>query len=200
MKASLPYKIGRPLFYWFFKIILGLKVEGLNNVPRKGGLIIAPNHRSNYDPPIIGSVINFRPVYFLAKKGLFINKTVSAVLKSVNAIPVDTEKPGVEVMKKFINLLKNGEAVIVFPEGRRSLTNEFLPPEPGVGYLSIKTGAPIVPTLIIGTHESMLNHFLRKSPLFVKFGKPIYPDKEKPTIKNSKTLSEKTMEEIKSLM
>ncbi len=198
MKASKPYKVGRLLFYFFFKV-LGLRVEGAENVPEKGGVIIAPNHRSNYDPPLVGSCIASRPVFFLAKKELFANKFISWILKTVHAIPVDTENPGVKTMRIFVELLRKGKAVIIFPEGSRSKTNEFLSARPGVGYMSIKTNAPVVPVLITGTHESMLNHFLRKTPFTLKFGRPIYPDYKRPDSKNAMEFAEKVMEKIKGL-
>jgi len=198
MKASSLYKAGRLLFYFFFKV-LGLKVEGTESVPEKGGVIIAPNHRSNYDPPLVGCCIASRPAFFFAKKGLFVNKFVSWILKTVYAIPVNTENPGIKTMKIFVGLLKKGKAVIIFPEGSRSKTNEFLPPHPGVGYLSIKTNVPVVPVLIAGTHESMLNHFLRKTPFTVKFGKPMYPDYGKTNSKNAMEFTERIIENIKGL-
>ena len=198
MKAPVPYKAGRFLFYLFYRI-LGLRIEGVDNIPREGGVIIASNHRSNYDPPLVGCAIFSRPVYFLAKKGLFTNSTVSWVLRSVCAIPVNTDNPDIKTMKIFINLLKERRAVMVFPEGKRSKTNEFLPAYPGVGYLSIRANVPVVPALITGTHESMLNHFLRKTPFTLKFGSPIYPSYDRATTKNARELTEKIMERIKGL-
>jgi 1-acyl-sn-glycerol-3-phosphate acyltransferase len=198
MKATVPYNIGYFLFLGFYKIF-GLKIEGADNVPKEGGVIIAPNHRSNYDPPLIGCCIGSRHVTFLAKKGLFINKAVSWVLRSVHAVPVDTENPGIKSMRFFVNLLKEKKALIMFPEGSRSKTNKFLPTQPGVGYLSIKTKVPVIPVLITGTHESMLKHFLRQTPLSVKFGKPVYPEYERATVKNARKLSEKIMDRVKGL-
>jgi 1-acyl-sn-glycerol-3-phosphate acyltransferase len=198
MKAPVQYKAGHFLFYLFYRI-LGLRIYGAENVPEKGGVIIAPNHRSNYDPPLVGCSMNSRPVYFLAKKGLFINKAVSWILKSVYAIPVDTESPGVKTMRVFVNLLKRGNAIMMFPEGSRSKTNEFLPARPGVGYMSIRANVPVVPVLITGTHESMLNHFLRKTPFTVKFGNPLYPDHKKANTKNAAEFTEEIMERIKGL-
>lgn len=198
MKAPVPYKAGRVLFYLFFKIF-GLKIYGLENVPEKGGVIIAPNHRSNYDPPLVGCPVKSRPIYFLAKKGLFINKTVSRVLRSVCAIPVDTENPGVKTLRVFVNLLKQGKAVMMFPEGKRSMTNEFLPAKPGVGYMAIRAKVPVVPVLITGTHESMWNHFLRKTPLALKFGKPLYPEYKRANTKNAMEFTEKIMDRIKGM-
>jgi len=88
---------------------------------------------------------------------------------------------------------------MMFPEGSRSKTNEFLPAQPGVGYLSIKTKVPVLPVLIIGTHESMLKHFLRQTPLSVKFGKPIYPAYQRATMNNARELAENIMDKIKGL-
>ncbi len=198
MKAPVQYKAAHFLFYLFYRI-LGLRIYGAENVPENGGVIIAPNHRSNYDPPLVGCCVNNRPVYFLAKKGLFINKTISWILKSVYAIPVDTENPGIKTMRVFVDLLKEGDAVMVFPEGSRSKTNEFLPARPGVGYMSIRANVPVVPVLITGTHESMLNHFLRKTPFTVKFGSPLYPDHKKANTKNAVEFTEEIMENIKGL-
>ena len=198
MKAPVQYKAAHFLFYFFYRI-LGLRIYGEENIPERGGVIIAPNHRSNYDPPLVGSSINSRRVYFLAKKGLFINKAISWILKSVLAIPVDTKNPGVKTMRIFVNLLRKGEAVIMFPEGSRSKTNEFLPGFPGVAYLSIRTKVPVVPVLITGTHESMLNHFLRKTPLTVKFGSPLYPGRKNANTKNAAEFTEEIMKRIKGL-
>ena len=198
MKATVPYNIGYFLFSRFFKIF-GLKIEGADNVPKGGGVIIAPNHRSNYDPPLVGCCISFRPVTFLAKNGLFVNKAVSWVLGSVHAVPIHTENPGIKSMRFFVNLLKEEKALMMFPEGSRSKTNEFLPLQPGVGYLSIKTNVPVVPVLITGTHESMLKHLLRQTPLSVKFGVPIYPQNKRPTMKNAMELTKKVMDKMKGL-
>lgn len=198
MKATVPYNIGYFLFLRLFKIF-GLKIEGADNVPKGGGVIIAPNHRSNYDPPLIGCCLSSRPVTFLAKKDLFVNKAISWLLESVHAVPVHTGNPGIKSVRFFVNLLTEGKALIMFPEGSRSKTNEFLPAQPGVGYLSIKTNVPVVPVLIIGTHESMLRHFLRQTPLSVKFGVPIYPQNKRPTMKNAMELTKRIMVKIKGL-
>lgn len=199
MKAALQYKIGRILLYFIFKNLFGLKREGLSNIPEEGSVIIAPNHRSNYDPPIVGCCVDHREIYFLAKSGLFISRVVTWFLSGLNVIPVDLKSPGIGTMKRFIELLKGGKAVMIFPEGTRSKTGEYLTAKTGVGYLAIRTNSPVIPTLIEGTFESMMNHFLRKTPLKVKFGSPIYPYKEVKSVKDAKLLSNKILEEIKRL-
>jgi 1-acyl-sn-glycerol-3-phosphate acyltransferase len=199
MKASLQYKTGRILLYLIFKILFGLKREGFLNVPKEGSVIIAPNHRSNYDPPIVGCCIDSREIYFLAKSGLFISKIATWFLSGLNTIPVDLKSPGIGTMKRFIELLRDGKAIMIFPEGTRSKTGEYLRAKTGVGYLAIKTNSPVIPTLIEGTFESMTNHLLRKTPLRVKFGNPIYPSKEVESVKDANLLSKKILKEIKKL-
>ncbi len=199
MRARLQYKYGVSILYHSFGILFGLKIEGVSNVPKNGRVILACNHRSNYDPPLVGCCIHTRPIYYFAKKCLFNSRFSSEFLKSLNAIPVDTENLSVKTMKKFINLLKEGEALMVFPEGTRSKTNEFLEAQPGVGYLSLKTNTMVLPVFIKGTHEPMIRHFFRRSPLLVKFGKPIYPYFKKVSKENARAFSNLILEEIKKL-
>lgn len=199
MRASLQYRIGRFLIYLIFKILFGLKIEGVSNIPEKGPVIIAPNHRSNYDPPLAGCCVDKREIYYFAKKDLFVTKPYAWLLKSVNVIPVDVKTPGIGSLRKFVSLLKKGKAVMLFPEGTRSKTNEYLKAQPGVGFLSIRTKAPIVPTLIEGTHESMLGHFFRISPLRVTFGDPIYPETGGRGSENARKLSERILDEVKGM-
>lgn len=175
MRANLLYRTGRILLYTGFKFFFGLKVYGKSNVPEEGPVIIAPNHRSNYDPPLVGCCIDTRPVYFLAKKGLFINKFSSWFLRRVNTFPVD-KKVVLRALRKITGLLREGWAVMIFPEGTRSKTDDFLPPEPGVGFISMRNNIPVIPTYIKGTTESMVAHFFHKSSLEVHFGKPVYPE------------------------
>lgn len=199
MKASYQYKISRITLYLLFKILFGLRIEGLSNIPESGPVIIAPNHRSNYDPPLVGCCVSTREIYCLAKSGLFTLKIATWFLKSINVIPINLKNPGIGTMRRFINLLGNGKIVMLFPEGTRSKTNEFLKAQPGVGFLSIKMNAPVIPTLIEGTYESMRRHFFRISPLRVKFGAPIYPENEIRSIKDAQKLSDRILEEVKGL-
>ena len=114
-------------------------------------------------------------------------------------IPVDLEKPTVGALRTFVNLLKKGKAIMVFPEGTRSRTNKYLKALPGVGYLAVRTNSTVIPTLIEGTYESMTRHFLRRSPLRVRFGTPIYPKNEVKSVKEAEALSIKILEEVKRL-
>lgn len=199
MKATIAYKYGAYLFNFTFRFLFGLKIKGLSNIPEEGRVIIAPNHLSNYDPPLVGCCVLFRPIYFLAKKGLFVNKFSRWILGKVNAIPVNTDRPKVRTMKKFVEFLENENAVMVFPEGTRSKTGKFLRAKPGVGYLALKADSPVIPVLIRGTERSMFEHFLRISPLEVVFGEPIYPDSDRVSTTEALRLSKKVLNKVKEM-
>ena len=194
------YRIIRFILYWTFKIFFNLKASGWDNIPVKGKVIIAPNHRSNYDPPLVGSCVPHRDLIYLAKIGLFVNKVFSWVLRKYNAIPIRTDASDMGTVRAILNLLKKGFPVVIFPEGTRSKTGKFLPAQPGIGYFSYKTQSPVVPVFIKGTEESMLNHFLRESPLIVKFGPPIYPEKKyKINIESAQKFSDYILDTIKKM-
>ncbi len=194
------YRISRFLLYWTFKILFNLKSKGWRNIPEKGRVIIAPNHRSNYDPPLVGSCVPHRDLIYLAKIGLFTNKIFSWFLRKFNALPLRTDTSDMRAIRIVINLLRNGFPVVVFPEGTRSKTGHFLPAQPGVGYLSFKTQSPVVPVFIKGTEESMFRHFLRISPLIVEFGTPIYPKKkDKISIEEAQIFSNYILDTVKKM-
>jgi len=194
------YRISRFLIYWVFKIFFNLKAIGWRNIPIKGRVIIAPNHRSNYDAILVGSCVPHRDLIYLAKIGLFVNKISTWFLTRFNAIPLKTETSDTKTIRIAIRLLKEGYPVVVFPEGTRSLTGIFLPAQPGVGYLAYKTQSPVAPVFIKGTQESMHKHFFRKTPLIVEFGTPIYPEKkEKISIQNAQRFSDNVLNTIKKM-
>ncbi|MCK4529168.1 1-acyl-sn-glycerol-3-phosphate acyltransferase [candidate division WOR-3 bacterium] len=199
MKASLQYKIGKFFLYITFRFLFGLKIEGVSNIPRKGAVIISPNHRSNYDPPLVGCCIDTRVVQFMGKSGLFTTKFSSWFLRGINVIPVGREGSVLGTVREFIRFLKEGKAIMVFPEGTRSKTGKYLEAQPGVGFLAIRTNTPVIPTFIRGMSEPLIKHFFRITPLKVKFGKPIYPAGIKHNLKEAKKFADMVLEEIKKL-
>ncbi len=187
------------LLNWLFRFIYGLEVYGLKNIPQKGPFIVAANHRSNWDPPVLGAALFKKEVNFISKKSLFNNKLFAMLISYYNAFPVDTQGFDREAIKKFIELLRDGRVVVIFPEGTRSRTGVFLPPKSGIGYVAMKMKVPVLPALIWGTHEPMIYHILRIRPYFVAFSKPLYPPDVPLTSKSAQEFSEKIMDEIKKL-
>ena len=146
--------------------------EGVENIPREGGVIIASNHISYYDPPFV-SVSAPREVHFMAKRELFSVPILGFLIRNLNAFPVSRGKYDRQALEAAIEVLKKRETLIVFPEGTRSRKKgEFLPPKPGIGVLAKEGGVPIVPTYISGSDE-LAKVFFSFGRIRVIFGSPI---------------------------
>lgn len=183
------------------------KVNGLENLPKKGAFIAAANHASYVDHMIIGAYIIShldRKVHFLAKKEHFDNFLKKAWHTYAGAIPLDRQKGGKEALKWAIKALKEGKIIAIHPEGTRTLTGKLQEAKTGVARLALLSKAPVVPIGLIGTFE-----ILPKGKYIPKFkravmniGKPMYfPEHYNKKI-NKKILREITnmiMEEIARL-
>ena len=172
-RSSWLYYSGRALFRLLFKIAWRREISGGENIPAEGGVIIAPNHKSFADPPFTGSAMK-RPLHFMAKEELFSIPILGFLIKRTNAFPVLRAAQGdVGAFKTALNLLENGEAVLVFPEGGRAANEEFRPAKQGVGMLACRAQVPVVPARIINSGK--LGSFAK---LKIIFGRPLYPPKE----------------------
>jgi 1-acyl-sn-glycerol-3-phosphate acyltransferase len=157
------------------RVLFGFMVTGRERIPKTGAVIIASNHISYCDPPVVGSGVP-REVFFLAKEELFRNRLFGWLIGRYNAIPLRRSGGDVGALKKAVGLLKQGRAVLMFPEGTRSLTGKLLKPKQGVGMIAALTSSPVVPAYVRGTNR-LGDAFLRKSRLEVVFGEPIVPAK-----------------------
>jgi 1-acyl-sn-glycerol-3-phosphate acyltransferase len=153
-----------------FKVLTGIKIRG--RVPKKGAYIIACNHVSFLDPPIVG-ICAGREIHFLAKIGLFeTSKAFARLIKAYNAIPIS----GVQGVRTAIKLLKKGETVVIFPEGTRSRKGHMLPFNPGVSYLALNLRIPVIPAFIANSNKRFAALMLRLSSLRITFGEPVSPE------------------------
>lgn len=157
------------------KTVNNIKVIGLRNVPKTGGLVIASNHASYLDPPAIGSFCRMRTIHFMARDTLFRNPLMGRFLRDVGVIPLDRERGDLKAIKTAIQLLQGGGAVALFPEGTRTPDGSLQPPKPGVGFLVAKGQAPVVPVYIHGSYEAWSKHSggLKRKPITVVFGQLI---------------------------
>jgi 1-acyl-sn-glycerol-3-phosphate acyltransferase len=119
--------------------------------PETGGALVVANHVSYLDPPLIGCCFR-KPIYCLARKSLF-RGFFAWFLPRINVLPVDRGKPDMAGMKRVLQLLKEGNRVLLFPEGTRSVDGNLLPAEAGVGFIIAKCGVPVVPVRISGAFE-----------------------------------------------
>ncbi len=161
-----------------------LRVQGRRNVPRAGGLLVVANHQSYLDPPLVG-VAAARHLSYLAKKSLFNHQPLGWLIGSVGAVPINREAAGTEGIKTALALLKQGRAVLIFPEGGRSENGLMQPLMPGVVVLIRRSGVPILPVGVAGTYQAWPPHrtLPRLSPIAwpatgagvaVVIGKPIH--------------------------
>lgn len=159
--------LGRIILY-----SLGLKVEGLANLPPTGAVIMAANHLSNWDPIVIAMALN-RPIHFMGKSQLFTNKIMGKFFTKLNAFPVRKDIPDRQAIKKALQVLAEGQVLGIFPEGGRNFSGE-MKAQPGVALLALKSGAPIVPVGCLGTNHRVPWGWGR--PLMVRVGEPFYLD------------------------
>lgn len=178
-------QVGMDLAYGFFHYGMGVLcdihfnagVGGVENIPRRGGFIVAANHVSLLDPPIVGSFVP-RQICAFARRTLWKGRFVSWWLDTVGVIPVDRDAGSdVTAIRRVIRVLQGDQGVIVFPEGTRSATGRMQQPKAGVGLMACRTGVPVVPARIFGSFEAFGRHQPLRlgTPIAVVFGRPLLP-------------------------
>ncbi|MEJ6950600.1 lysophospholipid acyltransferase family protein [Natronospora cellulosivora (SeqCode)] len=161
------YNIARFIFSIGFKIYYKLEIQGKENVPEEGSLIIMANHITYLDPPLIGCILD-RKIHFMAKEELFKNPILGFLLKKIGQFPVKRGKPDRSALKKSFDLLKNEKVLGIFPEGTtQGKNNKLSKAKAGAVLIPIKTEVPILP---IGITFS-------KRKVKVSIGKPFTLDK-----------------------
>ena len=169
------YWVGYHLTKLLARIFFRLRVVHRNRMINQGPVILAANHQSFLDPPLVGSVSG-RGVYYLARKSLLNGWFMGWILPKLNVIPVDSETGRDRTaLKALIRILRAGEATVVFPEGQRTLDGELQPAQPGLGLVIAKTLAPVVPMRIFGAFDAWPVHekFPWPAPIMIVVGEPI---------------------------
>jgi len=147
------------------------QVEGTENVPKAGPLIVVSNHLSRTDPPIIGSAIP-RRIAFMAKEELFRSPFMAAMLKGFGAFPVRKQEADRTALRRAYSVLENGLALGVFPEGTRSKDAVLQPGMLGAALIAMRTGAPVLPVAIYGTERLRGTGFLWRPAITLHIGQP----------------------------
>lgn len=168
----LVYLIVRAVLQPFLLVYFRTSRMGRANVPKKGGLLLAPNHRSFLDPFVIGTCIR-RPIYFMAKQEMFTSRFRSWILNCMGAFPVRRGESDEEAMETARMLLEQGKVVVVFPEGTRHKTGSLGEPRRGVGRLALETGAPVVPVAVIGSERARRGWRVKPVKVRIRMGRPL---------------------------
>ncbi len=204
---SKKWRILLKILGWFFYPVMGVKVHGKENVPPEGPIIVAPNHRAYFDPPVVGYALavkpNQREAHFLAKEDLWKFKPFGKLLEFLNAIPLRRSAQARTALMHAIDILNRGGAIVIFPEGGRNKTQEdLLPFKLGVSFLAIHTGAKVVPAYITNNRGRAISKpwkwIFRLEPMHVYFGEPLdpadYPEGRRGQIELIKDLQKKVKE------
>lgn len=157
-----------------FNSLGGLFVQGEENVPRTGPVLMVSNHISYLDPPAIGDA-SPRRVVFMAKAELFKVKPLGFLLRGVDSFPVKRGEPDRYAFKNTLTMLEEGRCVCIFPEGTRQPVGELGQAEPGAALFAMKTGSPVVPVYVSGTEKMLArDNRLRRARVTVTFGEPFF--------------------------
>lgn len=188
------YNFMLQLFSIFSKTFFKFEVIGTENIPSEGNLIIAANHKSNLDPIFVASAVNKkRKMTAIAKEELFKNKILAKILNKVEIIPINRQNPGLGTIKRILKYIKNDYALVMFPEGTRSKTDDFNNAKAGLSLFATKAKAEIVPCTIYSSYKLF-------KPAKIYFGKPISLEeyyKQKLTSEDHERISGEVMDIIK---
>lgn len=192
------YELGRFLARIGACIAFSIRTEGKENVPLKGGLVVASNHQTYWDPVFLVVFIKHR-FRFMAKEELFQkNKAFAWLIKGLGAFPVIRGKGDTTAMDTAVETVRNGQDLVIFPEGTRSKDGTLGKPKSGAVVIAAKTGAPILPVAIC--YEGKLKFRKRVT---IKYGKPIEAEILTPALDNPaeiKRCSRMLMERIAALL
>jgi 1-acyl-sn-glycerol-3-phosphate acyltransferase len=168
---NLAYWTGWAISRLVGKVFFRMKVRRRDYIPKEGPFILACNHKSYLDPPLVGAYVS-RQLHFMAKKELFKNRFFAFLLKRISAYPISRKGFDSTAVKIALAILQSGEALVIFPEGTRAKDEQLLPARPGIGMLARLSLVPVVPAYINGS-ERISACLMRKDRITLIFGDPL---------------------------
>ncbi|MEG1641578.1 MAG: lysophospholipid acyltransferase family protein [Synergistaceae bacterium] len=173
------YFVTKLIVQLYFYIYHRLEVFGREDITPKRPIILASNHASYLDPPVVGLSFYPEKLNFIAWEGLFKVPVLGTYLDNMGAVPVSHENKNssASLLRMVMGFLNNGNSIFICPEGHRTLDGNLQPIEGGVAMLSLKTNSPVVPVWVGGSYRAMAPHmkFPRPSKITVTYGKEIDP-------------------------
>ena len=152
-RMSFWYLLGYSLSKGIAKAFFNYRVVGAENILETGPCIVAANHCSFMDPPLVGVAFQ-RGIHYLARKSLLDWPVLGPILPELNVIPVDQKNADRSALMGIIRVVRDGGAALIFPEGSRSSDGRLQRAQPGVGMIVAKTGAPVLPVRVCGSYEA----------------------------------------------
>jgi 1-acyl-sn-glycerol-3-phosphate acyltransferase len=176
----------------FYHARYKIRVIGEDRVPSEGPVIICSNHISELDPPLVAISVK-REMAFFAKSELFRIPVLGFLISRLNAFPVERGKGDRAALKKSVEVLKEGNMLLIFPEGSRNRSGTLKELQQGAGFMAVKSGAKVVPAAIKGNYD-------RKKGVTIVFGKPIDTAALVAEGRNRKEITERIREDINNLL
>jgi 1-acyl-sn-glycerol-3-phosphate acyltransferase len=165
----------RFIFNFLFRTLTRLKVEDFHNVPKEGGYILATNHLSVLDPPLIFILLDRFDITALVAKKHQKNPIFRSIINALSGIWLNREEADTRAVRQAKAHLQSGGVLGIAPEGTRSPTKALMPAKTGAAYLADQARVPILPTAIIGTENALPEILtLRRPRITVRFGKPFH--------------------------
>jgi 1-acyl-sn-glycerol-3-phosphate acyltransferase len=201
--------VATALFYRFTKLVFGLmllvwtrkQVVGLENVPRRGPLILASNHVNLLDPPLL-AVLMPRRIIYMGKVELWRTPIIGPLYTLAGFIPVQRFGADLPALRKAEKVLRQNQVLGMFPEGTRSRKPGLGKGQPGTAIIALRSGAPIVPVAVTGTAGvAVPRSFFRITRVGVVFGKPFeLPKGRRLSAELVEECAERIMKEIAVLL
>jgi 1-acyl-sn-glycerol-3-phosphate acyltransferase len=148
------YRVVRPLVSTICRVVWRVRLAGADQLPREGGFIIAPSHRSMMDIPF-AAVVTSRRIRFMGKKSVFAVPVIGSLFRWLGGFPVARDGTDRKAVRDSVEMLRAGEVLCVYPEGTRQRGPKIQPLQPGAAYLALRSGVPIIPVGMAGTEEIM---------------------------------------------
>jgi 1-acyl-sn-glycerol-3-phosphate acyltransferase len=171
------YRVARPLVAGISRLLWRVRVVGGEHVPRAGGFILAPSHRSMMDIPFV-AVVTPRRIRFMGKAPLFKVPVVGTLFRWLGGFPVARDGTDRKAVRDSVAMLRAGEVLCVYPEGTRQHGPKIQPLQPGAAYLALRSGVPIIPVGMAGTEEILRTRpdpIPRFGRVVIVVGAPITP-------------------------
>jgi 1-acyl-sn-glycerol-3-phosphate acyltransferase len=143
----------RPAVHALSRAYFGLRLRGVEHIPREGALVIVPNHQTYADPPLVTIAVR-RPVYYMAWSRLFDIPVFSRVIRLLRAFPVDIDSRDARATREAVRLLQRGAALMIFPEGERTPDGHVRGFKSGAFRLAVSLDVPILPVTIVGGYDA----------------------------------------------
>lgn len=196
---NLLYRFAYSFIPPLWKALFRMRISGTENIPLRGAVLLASNHRSNLDPFFLG-VSSPRQIHFMAKAELWKVKALGRVIEILGSFPVNRGEADRRAVRRALDLLEGGAVVGMFPEGHRQRDGGFGEINPGVALFSLREGVTTIPVVMEGTDRVAKGRFLRLAKVRVVFGPPLQlPAADLPKSQRSLAVSQALAESYRGL-